>query len=70
MLAVLAAPANAVVVFQDDFNDGNAAGWTFVGNDSAEWGVLGGRLNSSTGSHDRHDGFVGFALIDGLINLR
>ena len=56
-----------VVLFQDDFNDGNANGWNFVGNDAGEWGVLSGALNSSTGNDDLHDANAGLAYIDGIM---
>lgn len=58
--------AQAAVVFQDDFNDGDTLGWVFSGVDAGEWGVSNGELNSSVGSDDSHDGAIGFALIDGV----
>ncbi len=36
-LAVLPS-AHALVKFQDDFNDGNADGWSFFRNDASQWG--------------------------------
>lgn len=58
--------AQAIVVFSDDFNDGNTDGWTFSRTDATEWGVIDNRLNSSIGSDDGHDAVIGFASIDGI----
>ncbi len=64
----ISAGASAGVIFSDDFSDGNADGWSFFRTDASEWGVLGGELNSSTGTDDSHDGTpVGYALIDGIV---
>lgn len=64
---LLQAPANAAVVFQDDFNDNDTVGWTFLGNDAGEWGATGGVMSSSTGagSDQTYDGVISFARIDG-----
>lgn len=58
--------AQAAMVFQDDFNDGDTVGWVFSGVDAGEWGVSSGVMNSSVGTDDTHDGAIGFALIDGV----
>ena len=55
----------AGLVFSDDFSDGNADGWSFVGNNSGFWSVIGGELVS-----DAPTGYIGggrgFAVIDGV----
>ena len=66
LLLMSAAPVQAVVIFSDDFNDGDADGWSYYLTDAAEWGVVDNRLNSSTGADDSHDGVPGFALMDGI----
>ncbi|MCB1736278.1 MAG: hypothetical protein H6981_11720 [Gammaproteobacteria bacterium] len=67
IIALLVTPsAQAAIVFQDDFSDGDTVGWVFSGIDAGEWGASGGVLNSSIGADDAHDGSIGFALIDGV----
>ena len=63
---VLLLPINsmATTIFNDDFSDGNTAGWTFYGNDSGAWSGASGRLNHNAPAG--YDGTVEFAIIDGI----
>lgn len=54
--------AQAALLFSDDFNDGNAAGWSFYGQNPGNWTVSGNVLNHGGG----YNGIVSYALIDGI----
>ena len=64
-ILILSIPLQATetVIFSDDFNDGNAVGWTFHGTESATWSVSGGRLHHNTPSG--YDNIAQLALMDG-----
>lgn len=62
-LALLAAPASAAPLFSDDFQDGNAAGWSFYGINAGNWTVSGGVLQHGGG----YTGEPAYALIDGIV---
>ncbi|MCK6384157.1 MAG: PEP-CTERM sorting domain-containing protein [Rhodocyclaceae bacterium] len=64
-VALLAASAavQAAPLFSDDFNDGNAAGWSFHGLYSGNWSVSGGVLQHGGG----YTGAPAYALIDGIV---
>ncbi len=59
----------AAVLFSDNFDDGNANGWSFFGNDANEWAVADGKLQSQLTSPSVYDGSPGFAIIDGITGL-
>lgn len=72
IFAVLLVPSMATAqvpqgIFQDDFSDNNAAGWTFVGVNSSPllWDASTGKLQSAT-TQTNYIGSPGFALIDGV----
>lgn len=53
------------VVFQDNFNDGDAAGWSFYGPNPGNWAVSGGILHHGGG----YNGAASYALIDAATTL-
>ena len=59
---VFAAGAQAAPLFSDNFNDGNAAGWSYYGINPGSWSVSGGVLNHGGG----YTGQPAYALIDGI----
>ncbi|MEW6220142.1 MAG: hypothetical protein AB1634_11505 [Thermodesulfobacteriota bacterium] len=57
-----AARAEAVTLFEDDFQDGDTAGWSFHGSHAGNWMVSGGVLHHGGG----YDSLQAFALMDGI----
>lgn len=55
----------AGIIFQDNFNDNNTDGWSFIGTDNG-WNAATGALQSSS-TQTSHAGSPGFALIDGIV---
>lgn len=53
---------HAATLFSDNFNDGNAAGWSFYGPNAGSWTVAGGILHHDGG----YNGQASYALIDGI----
>jgi len=62
--------AQAGVIFQDNFNDMNTAGWLFDGIDPGPWSASSGEMQSAS-SQTNHvsapNGGPGAALIDGIV---
>jgi hypothetical protein len=59
-----AANADAAILFQDDFEDGNnTIGWSFIGSHTGNWIVSDGILHHG-GGYDEHQAI---ALIDGIL---
>lgn len=59
---LLGAGAQAAPLFSDNFNDGDAAGWSFYGLNPGNWSVSGGVLQHGGG----YTGQPAYALIDGV----
>lgn len=66
MLALLVAGwdvnAAAATLFQDNFEDGNTTGWSFVGSNQGNWNASGGVLHHGGG----YDSKQAIALINGI----
>ncbi|MCK6407235.1 MAG: PEP-CTERM sorting domain-containing protein [Rhodocyclaceae bacterium] len=58
-----AATAQSAPLFSDNFDDGDAAGWTFHGINQSSWNVAGGQLLHGGG----YTGQASYALIDGVV---
>ena len=64
--------ANATIIFQDDFEDGDTSGWSFSGINSGLWNV--GTATSgnkklqtaATQTNYIYNGTLGLATIDGI----
>lgn len=63
-LALSSSPSQATVLFADNFDDGDAQGWSFVGNNSSYWFVSGGQLHHQAPSGYQEPST--FAVINGL----
>lgn len=62
--------AGAVVIFEDNFNDGDTAGWSFDGINPGPWSASSGEMQSAS-TQTPHvpvsSGGPGAALVDGIV---